>query len=242
MPIHDWSRVEAAIFHDFRHGWIGEISRALNRGAAPSDHYALIEPFAAGLGPEILTLPVPAPDGDGESSRGDLLARHGPPTIVQDEMELSRRRQNVIAVRQAGDDRIVAAIAVLSPANKFTPHAIDRFVRKVADLLERRVHLLILDLIPPGRHDPRGIHGAIWDYIDSREYSPPPGKPLTLAAYEADLVTRAYVEPVAVGDVLPEMPLFLEPDGCVEVPLEETYRAAWEAVPWRWKDVLEPSR
>ena len=30
MPIHDWTRVPAGIFHDFHHGWIEEAKRALN--------------------------------------------------------------------------------------------------------------------------------------------------------------------------------------------------------------------
>ena len=32
MPIHDWTRVDAGIFHAFHHGWIEEMARALNRG------------------------------------------------------------------------------------------------------------------------------------------------------------------------------------------------------------------
>jgi hypothetical protein len=63
-----------------------------------------------------------------------------------------------------------------------------------------------------------------------------------VASYESGPVTQAYVVPVDVGDLLPDMPLFLEPDGCVEVPLEACYRSAWEAVPRRWKGVLESPR
>lgn len=51
---------------------------------------------------------------------------------------------------------------------------------------------------------------------------------------------RAYVENFAVGDALMEMPLFLEPNGCVSVPLEATYRAAFDVMPSRWRDVLQP--
>jgi hypothetical protein len=58
-------------------------------------------------------------------------------------------------------------------------------------------------------------------------------------AYECDVVTRAYIEPVAVGDTLPEMSLFLEPNGCVNVPLEMTYQAAFAKIPRRWRDVLQ---
>ena len=57
------------------------------------------------------------------------------------------------------------------------------FVEKAAGLLERGIHLLILDLHPPGRRDPQGIHGLIWEDICGEEYAAPPDKPLTLAAY-----------------------------------------------------------
>jgi len=62
---------------------------------------------------------------------------------------------------------------------------------------------------------------------------------LILAAYESDLAIRAYVEPVAVGDPLPDMPLFLEPGGCIQVALETTYQTAWDDVPRRWKRVIK---
>ena len=76
----------------------------------------------------------------------------------------------------------------------------------------------------------------------TRPIALPQDKPLTLASYEADPISRAFVESVAVGDALPDMPLFLQPNGCVYVPLEDSYRSAWEAVPRRWKGVLEPPR
>jgi len=38
----------------------------------------------------------------------------------------------------------------------------------------------------------------------------------------------AYVEPVAVGQPLPDMPLFLKPEFYVPAPLEETYRTTWD--------------
>ena len=58
--------------------------------------------------------------------------------------------------------------------------------------------------------------------------------------YAAGDVQRAFVETVAVGDVLPDMPLFLDPDTYVNVPLEATDRSAWEAVPLPWRRELEP--
>src|SRR5947208_3463845 len=56
MPAHDWTRVDAGIFHHFHHTWITEIAGALNRDILPPDYYALAEQFAAGFGPDVLTL------------------------------------------------------------------------------------------------------------------------------------------------------------------------------------------
>src|SRR5260370_16723944 len=55
VPIHDWTRVDAGIFHAFHHDWITELARALNRGLLPADYYALPEQHAAGFGPDVLT-------------------------------------------------------------------------------------------------------------------------------------------------------------------------------------------
>ncbi len=250
MPIHDWSRVPAGIFHDFHQDLIVQIRRDLNGGVLPPDYYALVEQVAAGVGPDVLTLHAPPVGGDGdvdqgsqgspgEPSGGLLLAPPRTRPIAEIEMAYYRRKTSVVAVRHVSDDRVVAVVEVVSPGNKSTQNALKKFVEKAADFLERRIHLLIVDLLPPGRHDPQGIHGAIWDYVADEPYSPPAGKPLTLAAYEADPALRAWVESVAVGDALREMPLFLQPNHCVYVPLDHSYGMAWEGVPRRWKRVLE---
>jgi hypothetical protein len=67
----------------------------------------------------------------------------------------------------------------------------------------------------------------------------PAGKPLTLAAYHAAPPLTAYVEPVAVGDTLIDMPLFLAPDWYVSVPLEAAYQAAYRGVPGHLREVLD---
>jgi hypothetical protein len=84
-----------------------------------------------------------------------------------------------------------------------------------------------------------GIHGAIWEEITGQEYSPAADRPLTLAAYESGLNVRAYVVHAAVGDMLADMPLFLQPGKAVQVPVEATYQAAFTGVPRRWQRVLE---
>jgi hypothetical protein len=55
----------------------------------------------------------------------------------------------------------------------------------------------------------------------------------------ADTPVRAYVESLAVGSVLPEMPLFLDPEVYVKTPLEATYMATWHGTPEYYREILE---
>jgi hypothetical protein len=68
----------------------------------------------------------------------------------------------------------------------------------------------------------------------------PADKRLTVVAYRAVPTKIAYVEPVAVGDNLPALPIFLSEDTYIPAPLEETYRATWGVFPADFKDLLEP--
>jgi hypothetical protein len=248
MPVHDWTRVPAGIFHHFHHDWITEISRALNSGILPDNYYAMAAQQAAGSGPDILTLQAlepglnsPAVGGDGSSETVTLIRPQARFTS-QSDVEFYRRKKSSIAIRHVSDDRLVAVVEIVSPGNKAARNAFRAFLDKVCELLENKIHLLIIDLFPPTRRDPQGIHAAIWqEVVDEAVFTPPPDKPLTLVAYESDLVVKAFVEPVAVGDCLPPMPLILEPDAAVKVPVEETYQLAYTAVPRRWRQVLEPS-
>ena len=156
------------------------------------------------------------------------------------EQDVYARKAQVVIIRHASGDRVTSMVEVLSPGNKNSRNPLRSFVEKAAATIRAGVHLLLIDLHPPGPRDPQGIHPLVWGELEDTDFTLPPDKPLTLASYAAGDVKRYFVEPVAVADALPDMPLFLDPDYYVRVPLEATYRAAWEAVPLRWRRVLEP--
>jgi hypothetical protein len=112
------------------------------------------------------------------------------------------------------------------------------FIVKAEELLRAGIHLLIVDLFPPGPRDPQGIHTLLWDEFVENGYASPPDKPLTLASYTGGPCPEAFIEPTGVGVAIADMPLFLTPDVYVTVPLESTYQSAWEAVPEFWRNVL----
>jgi hypothetical protein len=158
--------------------------------------------------------------------------------VEQAETQLYARKADRIAVHH-GLGKVIAFIEIVSPGNKGSRHELRAFVEKAAEFLEHGIHLLVVDLFPPTKRDPQGIHRAIWEEIADSNFRLPASKPLTLASYSAGLVKKAYVEPVAVRALMPDMPLFLEPERHVLTPLEKTYQATWDALPDEIKDLLD---
>jgi hypothetical protein len=145
-----------------------------------------------------------------------------------------------VVVRHVSDHRVVALIEIVSPANKDRRDHLRDLAGKLVQCLESDIHILLLDLLPVSRYDPHGIHGAVWSAYDTEPYVPPADGPLTLAAYigrPGD--PEAFLEPVAVGQPLPDMPLFLCLERYIQVPLEATYQMAYRDMPAFWREILE---
>src|SRR2546429_369776 len=68
MPIHDWTRVDAGLFHAFHQRWIHALCDALNTGGLPADYFALPEQVIKGPIPDVLTLRLDP--GSSEISNG----------------------------------------------------------------------------------------------------------------------------------------------------------------------------
>ena len=103
MPPHDWSRVPAGRFQDFRHGWVGAFSHLLSGGLLSSDYCALIERISDGVG---LTFPT-QPNSAGEWDQATGCSG----------LEIDRRDQSSIVVRRACGDRASALVAARSPGH-----------------------------------------------------------------------------------------------------------------------------
>jgi len=250
MPVHHWTRVDAGIFHDFHVGWIPTIRTILNDGLLPEGYYAMAEQHAgrsiadlltlhasvAPRGPLTLPLP-PAPD------TGGVAVAEAPPRTRRkhtvDPAFLLRRRS--LAIRHVSGHRLVALVEIVSPANKDRARHVEEFTDKVLSALNVGVHVLLVDLFPPGPWDPDGLHGILLRQLEDSDerYELSSAEPLTLASYAAGAKVEIYLEHIAVGAALPEMPLFLRPDRYVNVPLEPTYQAAYRGLPAFWREVLE---
>src|SRR3989442_5632587 len=97
MPVHDWTLVEAGIFHDFHTVWIGHIRTALNDGLLPEGYYALTEQHAGRPITDILTL------------HSTAVTEALPPVTA------ARRR--TVAIRQVSGHRLLGLMGSLYPAD-----------------------------------------------------------------------------------------------------------------------------
>lgn len=243
MAVHDRTRVEAGVFHDFHSAWISELRGALNEGLLPAGYYAMSEQHVGRYIADILTLHSPPPRMEQGPESGGVSVADAPPKVSR-KLALApaaRARRKTLAIRHSSGHRLVALVEIVSPGNKDRREHVEDFLDKVEDALLHGIHVMLVDLFPPGAHDPRGMHGAIWERLGDDPGDLPPDEPLTLASYVADTPVTAYLEHVTAGTTLPEMPLFLNPDYYINVPLEATYQAAWRGTAEPWRRVLEQS-
>jgi hypothetical protein len=255
MPVHDWAKLDAGMFHAYHGAWITHLMEALNGGLLPEGYYALAEQHFGRRIADVLTLH--APGSPGEPGGSPDLPGSGPPPpggpalgLAEAPPRVGRRltaspetayraARRTLTVRHVSGHRIVALIEVVSPGNKDRAANVEEFVDKIDAALQAGCHVLLVDLFRPGPDDPRGMHGALWERYDPQEYDLPDDRPLTLASYVAGLLPEAFVEHLELGSLLPEMPLFFRPDAYVPVPLEATYGLAHGGMPAFWLDVLE---
>lgn len=104
--------------------------------------------------------------------------------------------------------------------------------------MDAGIHQLLIDLHAPGPRDPKGLQALIFDEVGQESIDLAIEGPACAVACECAEVVRWYLEPFRVGEALIDMPIFLRPNFCVNVPLEVTYEVAWKSLLKRWRDVL----
>jgi hypothetical protein len=246
VPVHNWSCVDANVFHHFHQLWTVGMCARLNAGLLPSGYSALVEQHAGGLVPDVLAVQRRSQARGTGEPRGVLTSTPPKTRLVRQAKTALAARANRIVIRHRLGE-VFCIIKIVSPGNKSGRMVLRQFVEKTINFLQQGIHVLVIDILPPTPRDPQGMHKVIWDEIDEEPFELPPDKPLTLAAYVAgdlksDLETTAYVEWVGVGDVLPDMPAYLDRDPHVPVPLEATYQAAWATCPADMRELVETGK
>ena len=223
-PINDKHRWDAV-----HGGWPMEIARTLfdllpvGFVAEPKVHHGA--PFEVDV--SMIEDDDRAPAGGADGGGTATLAI--PPTLTVP-ADLSELDEYEVRVYDADRERtLVAAVEIVSPANKDRPESRDQFTGKVAALLRQDVCVAVVDIVSDrqanlyaellarlGRSDP-----ALGD-------SPPPLYAVALRGRKPPKKRRALLDawyfPLTVGQPLPTIPLWLGPDLRIDLPLEPSYR------------------
>ncbi len=204
----------------------------------------MAEQIIGGPEPDVVTLQRNDFDftstGGGTATLTDAPRQPQTSYVIPVETERYAAKANRVVIRHSLG-RVVAVIELVSPGNKDSRHALRSFVEKTVDLIYDNINLLIIDPFPPSPRDPQGIHKAIWDEITDEPFELPTDKQLTLVAYQTAPIKTAYVEPIAIGSIIPAMPLFLQNEFYINVPLEETYMETWNVLPQELRDLVDPN-
>lgn len=246
MPIHDWTRVDAGVFHGFHLRWIAHITERLNTGGLPKNYYADAEQHAEKKEADVLTLhasdaddplPILKPKQT-DGGKVALLAQSALAERTAKKAAKPRPRQRRVVIRHVSGHRVVAFLEIVSPGNKDRRrHAVD-FAAKLQLAVESGVHVTTIDLFPPTRSAPRGLHNEIWRAFDRDLVLTPPGRPLALAAFVAKRRPQIFFDFRAVGDELPTFPIALDDKRGAMLPLAETYAAAFAGSPPYLRELL----
>jgi hypothetical protein len=123
--------------------------------------------------------------------------------------------------------RLVAAVEIVSPANKDRPEHRRAFVAKCAALLQNQVSLAILDIVTT-RHF--NLYGELLNFLGQSDpfLTPQPPRLYAVACREARQENawrlEAWTHALVVGQPLPTLPLWLADNFAVPLELEESYQ------------------
>jgi hypothetical protein len=242
MPIHDWTRVDAGIFHGFHLRWISELTKSLNTGGLPQQFYADSEQYADGKNADVLALHRSPAESRTPIVSTAPIATLSPPadTLRRTARKVitEKQKQRRLVVRHVSGHRVVAHIEIVSPRHKDRRASAEDFIAKGREAIDAGVHLAVIDLFPPTRATRRGLAAGIWRKYDSSPVVAPPGRPLCVASFAATDRPEGLFKFLAFGDELPAFPLSLTESLAVNLPLAETYAAAFAGSPPYLRELL----
>lgn len=220
-------------WESFHTTWAGTLADALNDDALPPGYFAEEQVTAGGrIEIDVATFNSPEDVAAGERTAGGTATLLQPArvwSIPEPDFRVPLVRLEEFSVRiyqSEGGPTLVAAIELVSPANKDRPESRRAFTSKCAAYLHRGIALIVIDVVTSRNAD---LHRELLRMIA-------PDRPagdvdsLHAAAYRSvpDETLEGWIEPLAVGHGLPRLPLWIAPELAVPLDLEASYVAALE--------------
>jgi hypothetical protein len=142
-------------------------------------------------------------------------------------------RVDVFEVQIINDEegpRVVAAVELVSPANKDRPAHRRMFAAKCASYLQQEISVIVIDVVTERSGNLQAellqmlglsltVPGQAAKELYACAYRTRPGE-------ENALQLDVWAELLSIGSDLPTLPLWIQPDQCLPLDLEQTYRTA----------------
>jgi Protein of unknown function (DUF4058) len=230
MPLHDHFHKPLSIRHPWtsvHSAWANAIVQQLNQDLLPSRYYALPTTQIGGrFEIDVATLDdeagfSPAPQG------GTAIWAPSKPAVVFP-VDFADLDVFEVQIMDEESGKIVAAIELVSPANKDRTTAREAFTYKCAGLLQQGVSVLIVDVVTERKANlaaelVRLMHGNLEaPFGRSDLYA------VACRVSGASVRTQLELWPelLQVGHELPTLPLWIGPEFAIPLDLEQSYSAA----------------
>lgn len=173
---------------------------------------------------------APSIHGASEANGGVATAVWAPPAAnLVVETEVPDFDEYEVRIYDAKRGRhLVAAVEIVSPANKDRPDHRNAFVGKCAALLQKGVAVSIVDLVTARHFNLYAEVLAFLGHNDATLSDPPPCIYATSCRFvkKKKTLLEAWSQILTVGKPLPTLPLWLSADLVVPLDLEQSYEQA----------------
>lgn len=232
MPLLDHFNPPLSRTHPWRsfHGaWAAAMARLLNQGVLPDGYYAV--PLVDRDGPiEIDVATLQGREGSGFESRGSEPTTWTAPapgvSVAVDLATVDGVQVQVFA--DDGDPRLAAAVELLSPRNKDRPAARQAFAVKCVGYLQQGSSIVVVDTVTTRRADLRStILSLLGVEMGAASLAPASLSAVSYRAVghdEESQQLQVWPAPVALGQPLPTLPLWIASDYSVPLDLEASYQ------------------
>ncbi len=244
MPLHDHFRPPLSLrksWESMHHHWASLMVIRLNGGVLPTrfesepkvHHGSLIEIDLATYGEDRDPPQFGANGhGGGVATQTQVYAPPAPPLAAEIVMADADTFE-INVYKQDGGWKLVAAIELVSPANKDRSSHRRAFATKVASYLQQGVSVVTVDVVTERAANLHEDVSAALRLPDALDWHSPTG--LSAVCYrllrvEGKERLEVWPHQLAVGSALPTVPLWLEPVLAVPLELELTYTNTCESL------------
>lgn len=200
-------------WHSFHNSWATYLAADLNR-QLPAGYFAEAN-VQFGIEIDVATY-----DDTGTPTTGGWVPPAPTATIPY---AVTTDQVEVLIYHQEGGPQLAGAVELVSPSNKDRATARDAFVSKCVAYLSQSIGLLIVDVVTD-RH--ANLHAELMARLGSPRATAEPELYATAyrrVAHDQAEGVDVWLEPLAIGQPLPTLPLWLRGGPCLEVALEVSY-------------------